>query len=62
MRIGRMIATGTMAMGAYRAFKQYKGGGAPTNQKRGRMGSGGLRGREQQPQRGGMFSMLNNRR
>lgn len=30
MRVGRMIAAGTMAMGAYRAYKEYKGNGTPS--------------------------------
>ena len=37
MKLGRAIAAGTMAMGAYRAYKEYKGTDAP---KRGR-GRGG---------------------
>ena len=30
MRVGRMIAAGTMALGAYRAYKEYKGNDAPS--------------------------------
>lgn len=63
MRVRRMIAAGTMAMGAYRAYRQFRGEGhgssAGRSQARGRSTSRGMRGR-QQSQRGGMFgSMLN---
>lgn len=30
MRIGRVVTAGTMAMGAYRAYRRYKGAGATT--------------------------------
>lgn len=46
MRLGRMIAAGTMAMGAWRAYKEYKGHDEP---KRGR--SGKLRSRSRHPQK-----------
>ena len=49
MRIGRAIAAGTMAMGAYRASKEFKG-----HDEQGRRGStrSRSRGRHQQQKRG----------
>lgn len=48
MRLGRMITAGTMAMGAYRAYKQFKG---PEQPQRGRFG----RSRTQQRGRSGLL-------
>lgn len=48
MRLGRMIAAGTVAVGAYRAFKEFKGEDEP---QRGRFG----RSRKPQRSRGGLL-------
>ncbi|MCW2924259.1 MAG: hypothetical protein JWM98_1663 [Thermoleophilia bacterium] len=54
MRIGRAVSAGTLAMGAYRAYRQYKGRSAATPVKgRGRA--------QQQPPAGRLASMLGRR-
>lgn len=51
MRIGRILTAGTLGMGAYHAYQQYRGDSGTKSRQRGR---GPLRGRGKQ-QRGGIF-------
>lgn len=53
MRLGRMIAAGTMAVGAYRAYKELKGHDAPAKQ--GSRGATRSRSRHQSKQHSGWF-------
>jgi hypothetical protein len=49
MRIGRLITAGTLGMGAYRAYQQYKG--RDDTSVKGRSRFGGLRGRDDRGRR-----------
>lgn len=52
MRLGRIITAGTLGMGAYRAYQQYRGDSRTTSRHRSRYGPLRSRGKQQ---RGGIF-------